>query len=52
MNNQTIHKHAERGATAVEFGLTVGLIGTFVVVALGYFGHTLAAVFEAASAGL
>ncbi|WP_200956880.1 Flp family type IVb pilin [Phycicoccus sp. Root563] len=42
---------SERGATPVEFGLTVGLVATFLVVVVGHFGESLAGIFDAASRG-
>lgn len=36
----------ERGATAVEYGLIVGLIAVVIIVAVGVLGGTLSGLFE------
>ena len=38
----------ERGATPIEFGLTVGLVATFLVVMVAHYGESLVGMFDAA----
>jgi pilus assembly protein Flp/PilA len=42
----------ESGATAIEYGLLVGLIGLAIVAALRLLGPALVAIFEIATAAL
>lgn len=39
----------DRGATAVEYGLMVGLIAVVIILAVVFLGDTLAAVFDSAA---
>lgn len=47
MNDITpLHERDERGATATEYGLLVGLIALIIVVGVGFFGSSLDAYFN------
>ena len=49
---QRFEGRKERGATAVEYGLLVGLIAVAIIVAVTLLGTRLTAIFTAAAAAL
>ncbi|MGQ1796394.1 Flp family type IVb pilin [Kocuria oceani] len=45
-------KHDEKGATAVEYGLLVGLIAVGIILAIGFLGDDLTALFTEVETGI
>ena len=45
-------RSSERGASAVEYGLLVALIGVIIIVAVALLGHTLSSIFNKTAASI